>query len=101
MSEGRGNSRWPNSGQVWRNRNDPGETYGGLLNVDGHQRRIRFTRNADGSFSIRIGKPLTEKRERTEARAPDYSVEPLTRTQREERARAFASETIRRTYGRK
>lgn len=93
---GRGYSHRMNEGQAWKNADG---SFGGWLNVDGHQRRVSITPLNDGSWGLVLGKPRPVAAEPRPA--PDLEVEALERLPADERRRALASALIRATYGRK
>lgn len=94
MSEGRGHSRWRNRGQAWPNQ---GGAFGGLLNVDGVQRRIRVRIDTDGSLEITLGGIWTEPHR--DVRAPDVHVPAMTQSAKEARLRRLAEDDVRGKYG--
>lgn len=94
MSEGRGHSRWRNRGQAWPN---PGNTWGGLLNVDGVQRRITIVTERDGSLGITISEPRTIP-EHTDV-FPREQVPERASTEKEARLRKIAESDVTAKYG--
>lgn len=96
MSEGRGHSRWRNRGQAWPN---PGNTWGGLLNVDGVQRRITIRREPSGALELVLSEHEAVLTERMDPVHGGQSSVPSERSEKEARLRRIAAEDVRAKYG--
>lgn len=91
---GRGLSRWTNRGQAWANADG---MFGGWLNVDGQQRRVRIHTEPDGSLGIAIS-ALRVTPEHTDV-FPREQMPERASTEKEARLRKIAESDVTAKYG--